>query len=91
MNKTRAVWTFIFNLICVIAALSSEVLADPSIAGLFPAKWAHAITMVSLAAMWVRSHRNLFFNPDNSPAWQPWSPPSLQDPPRQNPNQPSQK
>lgn len=90
MNKSRAISSFIWNLVCALAAVLAEVAADPSLLGLFPAKYAHLITVASLAVMWIRSHRNLFFNPDGSPAWQPWSPPSLQVP-TPNPNQPPQK
>ena len=80
MNRSRAISSFIWNLICALAAVLAELAADPSLLGLFPAKYAHVITMASLAVMWIRSHRNLFFNPDGSPAWQPWSPPCLQNP-----------
>jgi hypothetical protein len=63
--------TFWINLICALAAAGSELIADPTIMGLFPPKVAHVITAAALAAMWIRSHRNIFVNWNGSPASEP--------------------
>lgn len=58
--------TFWTNLVCAIAAVGSQILADPAIMGLLSPRVAHVITGVAMAAMWYRSHRNIFVNPDGS-------------------------
>jgi hypothetical protein len=74
MTKKIPSLTFWINLVCAIAAAGSELLADPTIMGLFPPKIAHVVTAVALTAMWIRSHKNIFVNPDNTPATRPYDP-----------------
>lgn len=68
--------TTIWNLVCIAAAFGSELLADPQMLNLFPPKYAHAITLAALSAMWLRSHWNLLVNPDGTPASVAYTPPS---------------
>ena len=62
--------TFWTNLVCAVAAVGSQVMADPSIMGILPPRAAHAVTAIAMAAMWYRSHRNIFVNADGSQAGQ---------------------
>lgn len=63
----------VFNLVCLVASVGSEVMADPAVWGLIPPKYAHYISAVALGAMWLKSKRNLLINPDGTPAWTAWA------------------
>lgn len=58
--------TFWTNLVCALAVVGSQVMADPAIMGMLPPGAAHVISGIAMAAMWYRSHRNIFVNPDGS-------------------------
>jgi hypothetical protein len=67
--------TIFWNLVCAIAALTAEVLADPQMLNLFPSKYAHAIALVAFVASWLRGHKNIFLLPDGSAAPMAYVPP----------------
>jgi hypothetical protein len=72
--------TILWNLACAVAALAAEILADPQMLNLFPAKYAHAIALVAFVATWIRAHKNIFLLPDGSAAPKGYVPPPEKQP-----------
>ena len=74
LTPTQA-WIFVQQFALALAAIAAEILADPQILGLFPPKYAHAIAVVALIGLKIRSMKNLSINPDGTPANIAYQPP----------------
>jgi flagellar motor component MotA len=58
----------LYYFVCLIVALGSELTSDGTLASFIPAKYAHMIMLAVLGAAWIKSHWNLFINPDGTKA-----------------------
>ncbi len=66
MTRTQ-ITTFLYALVCAIAALGAETGTLP-----VPESWKHYIAAAAVVAVWLKSHWNLFVNPDGTPASKPY-------------------
>ena len=61
-----------FAALALMAALPTEILA------VIPERYKPYVIAASALALWLKSHRNLFVNPDGSAAQSAWEPPKKQ-------------
>lgn len=73
MTLTQLI-NLIYNIVCFLAAVGSEVAADSSLQAVIPAKYLHIIAMVSIVAAIIKGHWNLWINPDGTKAVAPYQP-----------------
>lgn len=67
MNLDRAVIkNHLVGICCLLVAAASEM--PPEIMAVLPPHWRHRVTIVALVILWLKSHWNLFINPDSTPA-----------------------
>jgi len=69
VTKTQ-VFNFIYAIVCAVAALGAETDTIPFL----PEAWRHYVTAAAVVAMWLKSHWNLFINPNGTPATEPYTP-----------------
>lgn len=62
----------LYYVVCAVALLGSELLSDGTLSQFIPKGWEHIIAVAAAAAMWLKSHWNLFTNPDGTPATTPY-------------------
>ena len=77
MNVT---WNHVFYAVFGILTLLSTPL-PPEVLDVLPTKWKSAIGVISVLAMYIRGHMNLFINPDGTPAQSTWTPKQDEKPP----------
>jgi len=56
----------IYNAICALAVLAGGL--PPELTAVIPANWRPWLLAVGAGCFWVKSHANLFVNPDGTPA-----------------------
>jgi hypothetical protein len=62
-------YNLFFGLVALLAALPREVL------DVLPAAWKPGLVAASVIALYIKSHWNLWVNPDGTPAQTPYMPP----------------
>lgn len=67
MTKTM---NHLFYAVCAVVGLLAAIPVD--VLDVLPAKWKPYVAGAVGAAMWVKAHRNLFVNPDGTPALSAW-------------------
>jgi len=69
MTKTQ-ILNMLYAIVCAVAALGAETDSIPFV----PDSWKHNVTAAAVAALWLKSHWNLFINPNGTPAAEPYTP-----------------
>jgi hypothetical protein len=67
-------YNLLFALLIAISVL------PPDIVNVLPPKWKPYVGTASAAALWIKSHLNLYVNPDGTPARSNWNPPPPKPP-----------
>ena len=82
-------FNILYNLVCVVALFGSET----EFLSIVPHQWHHQVAAVCGLAILIKSHWNLFINPNGSPAALPYppAPPPAPAPPAQAPPAQDQK
>jgi hypothetical protein len=68
----------LFFFLCAGVGILSAL--PPSIVDFVPPTWKPYVVGAVLGAAWIKSHKNLFFNPDGTPAICAWIKPDNTDP-----------
>jgi hypothetical protein len=69
----------LYNLLFVLLIAISVL--PPDIVNVLPPKWKPYVGVGSALALWIKSHMNLYYNPDGTPARSNWNPPAPTKPP----------
>ncbi len=67
MTRTQ-ILNVLYAVVCAVAALGAETDTIPFL----PDAWKHYVTVAAVVALWLKSHWNLFINPNGTPAAQPY-------------------
>jgi hypothetical protein len=65
MNTTKLL-NSAWYIVCLVTALGAEI--PGQVFGVLPPHWKHWVLTASICAAWIKAHRNLFINPDGTPA-----------------------
>ena len=69
MTKTQ-ILNVLYAIVCAVAVLGAETDTIP----FMPDAWKHYVAAAAVIAMWLKSHWNLFINPNGTPAAEPYTP-----------------
>lgn len=59
-------WNHLWNLLCVLCAVAAAL--PPDVAKFLPSHYQPVVVGVIGVLMWIKANRNLFINPDGTPA-----------------------